>query len=213
MNSNFVFTSRTSSLVLLWSFTFFGVIGILSPYEHWFLVLTPLNLLMYFVVVLWNIERFKKTYFIPLLIPFVIGFIVEALGVNFGWIFGDYTYGKNLGQKILGVPIMICINWLVLTACTSQLAKSFTSNYWLSCFIGALMMTVLDVIIEVSAPRFDFWEFKGGEVPFQNYIGWLITAFLAHLAYQKFNVPTNKIVSIHVMLAITIFFSVFLIFR
>ena len=36
---------------------------------------------------------------LALLIPFLLGFITEAFGVNYGLIFGDYSYGENLGFK------------------------------------------------------------------------------------------------------------------
>ena len=71
-------------------------------------------------------------------------------------------------------------------------------------------MTILDLIIEVSAPRFDFWEFEGKVVPVQNYIAWLIIAFLSHLGYQRLNVLSDKIISWHVFISIVVFFTVFL---
>ena len=71
---------------------------------------------------------------------------------------------------------------------------------------------LLDIAIEVSAPRFDFWEFENGIVPFQNYIGWLLVSFVAHLGFQQFSIKTNKKFSLHVLAAITIFFLIFLIF-
>lgn len=208
---NFLSTHKIAiSIFLLWLFTISGIFGILSQHQDWFLSLTPLNLLLYVLIVFWNLEKINFKTWLALLIPFMLGFITEALGVNFGLIYGNYQYGENLGFKLFGVPLMICVNWAVLTVVTADIAKRLTKNIWFSAFLGATLMTALDLIIEVSAPRFDFWEFEGGNVPVQNYIGWLITAFVAHLGYQTLNASSNKLISWHVFIAIVVFFAVFL---
>lgn len=200
----------TISIGLLWLFTISGILGILSQHQKWFLSLTPLNLLLTALIVLWNIEKWSLKTLLAFFIPFTLGFVSEALGVNYGLIFGSYTYGDNLGYKVFGVPLMICANWTILTFVTGDIAKHFAKNIWLSASIGAVLMTTLDLIIEVSAPRFDFWEFEGEGVPVQNYIGWLIIAFLSHLGSQRLNVLSNKIISWHVFISIVVFFTVFL---
>ena len=50
--------------------------------------------------------------------------ISEILGVNYGLIFGDYIYLDNLGYKVFGVPVIIGVNWIILT----YISGSF-SNY------------------------------------------------------------------------------------
>ena len=107
-------------------------------------------------------------------------------------IFGTYEYGENLGYKVGGVPLMICVNWGVLTVVTADVGKYIHKNIWIRSAIGGLLMMLLDVAIEVSAPRFDFWEFEGGHVPVQNYIGWFVVAFIAHAIFQRFEINTNK---------------------
>jgi len=199
------------SVFLIWLFSISGIIGIQNAnYTDWFLSATPLNLLLSFGILIVNLRDFHKTYVLAFAIPFLLGFITEGLGVNFGLIFGDYAYGANLGYKVWGVPVMICFNWALLTAITADIAAYLSKSIWIKSLIGAAIMTALDVIIEVSAPRFDFWEFEGGVVPMQNYVGWLCIAFLAHLGYQYFRVPTHKSISIHLLVSMFLFFSVFL---
>ncbi|MFD1063553.1 carotenoid biosynthesis protein [Winogradskyella litorisediminis] len=201
------------SIFLIWLFTISGIFGILSDeYSDWFLSMTPLNLLLTFIILIINIEELKPNVAIALAIPFFTGFITEALGVNFGLIFGTYAYGENLGLKVFGVPLMICVNWALLTAATADVAKYISKNRFLSALIGAALMTGLDMLLEVSAPRFDFWEFDGGVVPLQNYVGWLVTAFVAHLGYQLLKPKTNKLISWHILISIAVFFAVFLFF-
>lgn len=201
------------SVFLIWLFSISGILGILSEgYTEWFISKTPLNLLLTFAILVVNIEKFNPKVLIALSIPFIIGFVTEGLGVNYGLIFGNYAYGENLGYKVFGVPLVICVNWALLTAATADLAKFISKNRIVSALIGGALMTVLDVLLEVSAPRFDFWEFEGGIVPLQNYIGWLVTAFIAHLGYQYFKVKTNTSISWHILISIAFFFTVFLFF-
>ena len=96
------------SIFIIWLFNISGILGILSTYSDWFLRLTPINLSMYVILILWNIDDFSKKVLVAFSIPFVIGFLTEFLGVNFGLIFGSYSYGDNLGLKIAGVPLIIC---------------------------------------------------------------------------------------------------------
>ena len=206
-NSNF---KIHSSIFIIWLFAISGIIGVSSGAQDWFLSLTPLNLLLSLAMVLWHIKAYNYKVIVGLAIPFFLGFIAEALGVNFGLIFGTYTYGENLGYKVFGVPLMICVNWTLLTATTADVAKYISKNTVISALIGAALMTGLDFILEVSAPRFDFWEFEDGVVPIQNYTGWFVTAFIAHLGYQSFEVKTNTIISWHVLISIILFFTVFL---
>ncbi|MEN8886559.1 MAG: carotenoid biosynthesis protein [Winogradskyella sp.] len=198
------------SIFIIWLFAISGIIGVSSSAQDWFLSLTPLNLLLSLAMVLLHIKHYNLKVIVALLIPFFLGFIAEALGVNFGLIFGSYAYGDNLGYKVFGVPLMICVNWTLLVATTADVSKYFVKNSVISAVLGASLMTGLDVILEVSAPRFDFWEFENGIIPIQNYIGWFVTAFIAHLGYQYFKVETHKVISWHVLLSIIIFFAIFL---
>lgn len=197
------------SVFIVWLFNISGIIGISIGYQDWFLSLTPLNLMVYLGVILWN-GQFEKRLLLALLIPFFIGMATEFLGVNYGLIFGNYAYGENLGFKIAGVPLMIGVNWAILTYCTAVIAQKIYERILVSSLIGAVLMTSLDVIIEVSAPRFDFWEFEGGIVPLQNYVGWLATAFVAQFLFQKMTKTLSYKLSMHIFIAIFVFFTVFL---
>lgn len=198
------------SIFILWLFIVSGIIGIISPAKDWFLLQTPLNLSIAFILILIHLEVINKKSLIALSIPFFLGFTCEALGVNFGLLFGSYDYGENLGFKIVGVPFMIGINWVILTVVTADFSKKLTNHRWKRVFLGALFMTILDSLIEVSAPRFDFWEFQGGIVPAQNYIAWFCIASIAHWGYQSLEIKTNRIISMNILASIFLFFAIFI---
>ena len=200
------------SILIIWLFNISGILGILSSNSEWFLKLTPINLSMYVILIIWCAEHIRNTFLLAFFIPFVIGFITEYLGVNYGLIFGSYSYGDNLGLKLAGVPLMICVNWAVLTIITADISSILNKNIFVQSLLGGFIMMLLDLMIEVSAPRFDFWAFENSVIPIKNYVAWFIIGSIAHYLYRQINTNTNKKVSIHIFVAITIFFFTFLIF-
>ena len=119
------------------------------------------------------------------ILGFLTGMITEILGVQRGWIFGDYKYGNALGYKILGVPMLIGVNWALLTIITAAIAQQFYENLFMRIVIGVCLMIFLDLLIEPIAPVLDFWAFEGGNAPLQNYIGWTAVAIFLQSKSKK----------------------------
>lgn len=198
------------SIGLVWLFHISGILGILYGNSDWFISATPVNLTLNFVLLLINCKGNK--WFIPIiLLGFFTGMTTEILGVQFGWIFGDYQYGSQLGTKVLGVPLLIGINWALLTVITGAIAHQFYSNLFMRVFIGVGLMLFLDLLMEPLAPVLDFWAFDGSEAPLQNYIGWAAVALLLQLSYHFFKIKITSWFPHHLYLLQIIFFSVLLI--
>lgn len=199
-------------MVLLWLFHISGIIGISLGYLDWFAPKTSLNLLVILLSMVFCFDLLslkKSTIFI---IIASLGFLVEALGVNFGWFFGDYTYGDNLGIKIFGVPILIGINWAVLSFICAQISQFFKIHWLLKILIGTILMLILDILMEFNAPRFGFWEFENSIVPLSNYVAWFGFALLFNLIFQLANLKGGSKISIHIYLVQFIFFTYFYVF-
>ena len=50
------------------------------------------------------------------------GFLIEATGVRTGVVFGAYSYGTVLGPLLLGVPLLIGLNWALIILGSVELA-------------------------------------------------------------------------------------------
>lgn len=212
MLKNFIPTTSTAkiSIALIWLFHFCGVLGIIYGNREFFLQTTPLNLFFTFVLLFINQPLIDQNIVKAALVAFVIGMIVEILGVNYGLIFGEYGYGNNLGVKVMGVPIMIGINWVMLTFITGAVASTFVPNRKvLASCIGALLMVLLDLVIEPVAPKFDYWEFSNAVAPLTNYIGWFCVALPIQLAYHFWVTKKEREFSFHLVLIQFLFFGVF----
>ena len=175
------------SIAIIWLFHISGILGIIYGNSEWFISATPLNLSINFVLLLINCNS-HKWFFPMVLLGFLTGMITEILGVQRGWIFGDYKYGNALGYKILGVPMLIGVNWALLTIITAAIAQQFYENLFMRIVIGVGLMIFLDLLIEPIAPVLDFWAFEGGNAPLQNYIGWTAVAIFLQSIFHYFRI-------------------------
>lgn len=186
-----VLDKQLLAIQTIWLFHISAVIGITLGFFDFFVPKTPLNLSLAFFFLIWvfPLDSFKKIFLASLF--FSVGILVEWLGVNHGLLFGNYTYGDNLGLKLDGVPILIGINWVLLVLITGVISNEFTVSKFGKVIIGASLMILLDFPMELVAPIFDFWEFEGGIAPLQNYIAWFLIAAFLHGIFQWANLDGN----------------------
>jgi len=161
------------------------------------------------VFVIWHAVLTKgwKRSLIMFGLSFVVAFTAEALGVNFGLVFGHYYYTPKLGVSLFGVPLLAALAWEPIVyaafcisnmlstreASPSPMFKYKTSSFWAAA-IGALATTAWDLMIDPIAVSQGWWVWVGGGpyipyvangVPIQNFVGWLGVAFLINLIYRK----------------------------
>ncbi|MEO1051600.1 MAG: carotenoid biosynthesis protein [Bacteroidota bacterium] len=187
-------------------FHFVGLVGILSPYSELFLALTPFNLLLSTAMITVTHNRPDRRLLIFCMVCYAVGFISEFLGVQFGLIFGDYSYGWVLGPKVSGVPLVIGFNWLIVIYSSASISSLFKVPKWLRVILIATLAVFLDFFIEPVAIKYDFWSWQQVSVPIENYIGWFgISAILAFtLVYLKLD--TNSVTGRSLYLAQLVFF-------
>ena len=141
------------------------------------------------------------------LVSFLVAFTAEALGVNFGLIFGNYYYTPALGVQLFGVPFLAALAWepilyasfsitdilapLLVDHADSWL-KRFPSYLWMA-VAGALATTAWDMMIDPIAVSQGWWVWEHGGnylpylangVPIQNFLGWLGVAFVINMIYR-----------------------------
>ena len=174
------------SIFAIWLVTISGIVGIYLGHMNWFITKTPMNLLLGLLLLYWNFPpKNGLRSWIIWLIVYLIGMLVELIGVNTGMLFGTYNYGENLGTKFFGVPFLIGINWVVLTFLTASIAKRYVPNKWLAILCGSILMVALDFFIEPTAPIFDFWHWEGGAAPIRNYVDWFVVSFLLQMIVKN----------------------------
>ena len=195
------------SIFLIWLVHISGLLGLLFYDFIFFASFTPINLFLTSLLLMVNQIKLHRTELLCIVLIFWTGIFVEFLGVNYGLLFGEYSYGKNLGPKLFGVPFLIGMNWVILTIISGSISSYILKgNKILSIILGSILMLVIDFFIEPVAPILDFWEFKNSIVPLSNYTGWLITGIFTQSLYQYLFKEKELKFSLNLYLAIFVFF-------
>ena len=188
-------SNNTKSLLytklLLVFFYLAGVIAHHFPqYDALSIRLIPYFLLGTCFLLLFYHRPWSLDFILLILIIFSLGILVEIAGVHTGLVFGNYAYGNTLGIKILGTPLIIGVNWIILTYSLYFWIKRIRNNY-LMAFTGAIILCITDFFIEHYAILKNMWQWKTGVIPVHNYIGWFVVSFIMFLIYPRF-IPSGR---------------------
>lgn len=173
---------------------------------------TPYTLLLTCLVFLINSPLADKKFLSAFFSIAFLGFIIEVIGVKTGLIFGKYTYGEGLGFKLLEVPLIISINWAILICAGIRIVNGIFANKITTLLVAALVVTLIDLLIEQVAPKLDFWQFEGALPGLHNYIGWIGVAFFTSYYFYPTIIKGNRNVSLIILILQIIFFTSLFIF-
>jgi len=182
------------------------LLGMPIPFTVHFLIAYVGSLLVF---VVWHALLTKgwRRSLLLLGISFVVAFAAEALGVNFGLVFGRYYYTEALGVRLFGVPLLAALAWepIIYAAfsITDILAPSLVNRsspwpqrlpaYLWMAGVGALATTAWYMMIDPIAVHQGWWVWLDGGpyvpyvangVPIDNFVGWLGVSFAINLAYR-----------------------------
>lgn len=170
-----------------------GLIGMSTErFEPLFKLLTPGNLLLTMFVLFYFHSPFTFKHAILALSVIIIGFLAEVVGVNTGILFGDYWYGETLGWKIWNTPLIIGVNWLVLSYCAWLIVSEKLKQPVIKILVASVLMVLFDVAMEPVAIRYDMWTWDGGNVPIHNYIGWFGVSVIIFSLYHFASLPMRN---------------------
>lgn len=168
-----------------------GIIGLQHPgLAVYFRPLVPVNLAASLAILLLFHTDWRPSFLFYAMLATLTGFFVEVLGVQTGYIFGQYAYGKGLGYTLWAVPPVIGLNWLTLSYCCGTVCDRLPVPVYMKAIAAATLMVFLDVFIEPVAIRLDFWTWFDQPIPLRNYVGWWLVS-LALLAVW-YGLPFKK---------------------
>jgi bisanhydrobacterioruberin hydratase len=172
-----------------------GVAGLSIPStRQLFISLMPLSLLLSASILLFFHNRWRRTDILIFFIIAISGYLIEVIGVHTGEVFGSYSYGRALGFTLLDTPLLIGLNWLMLTYCVFAMMES-TKLFWpLKALLAAMLMVVYDIVMEPVAIRIDMWSWGNGPIPLQNYQAWFIISLVFLVTMHLAGIKTkNKV--------------------
>lgn len=207
---------KNRSCVLAFFIIFYvvGFFGLIFPYSHqYFLRLFPMALILSFaVILLYHQDTYGTKTIIILIITGLAGYLIEVAGVKTQIIFGSYSYGKTLGLKVAGVPLLIGINWVMLTYAGSAITEKMNLPVFLKIIVAALLMLFYDIFLEQTAPVLDMWQWKNGSIPLRNYVAWFLTGMVFQTFIKVSNIRIRNSIAAGIILIQVIFFILLIIF-
>jgi bisanhydrobacterioruberin hydratase len=188
-------TLKSARLFLL-VFYAVGIAGFSWSVTHdLFQRLVSFNLLVSFALLFSFHQTWSRNHIVLFSAIAISGFLIEMAGIQTGLVFGDYSYGKALGVKVLSTPLLIGVNWLVLVYCVYVLFNEL-NRQWYYPLLGAGLLVLFDVVMEPVAIATDMWSWQGGAVPLKNYVTWYIVSAIMLYALRYFRISyKNKIAS------------------
>ncbi len=176
-------------LIILYAVGFWGF----YIEDQFIIMLTPINLMISLSLLTWCYPGRIGSWIGLSLVIYVLGFTIEAIGVNTGWPFGAYTYHETFGWKWMQTPLLIGVNWVILVHASRALSSQIWKNKpnYVKIITAALLMTALDILIEPVAIQFRFWEWDAVEIPLANYISWFTISLIFQIISFKW-IPEYK---------------------
>jgi uncharacterized membrane protein len=186
-----------------------GLAGFLVPaLQPIFLKLVPWHLLFMFVLLVLSHHELNKKFIFFIILVYSLGYVAEWIGVHTNLLFGDYAYGKTLGFKISDVPLIIGVNWFLVSYAAGVTMQRLRLNIILRALLGGISLVLLDMLIEPVAIRFDYWHWADNIVPFKNYACWFGLSIVMLTIFELFRFQKQSRVTFVFLIVQFIFFAI-----
>ncbi|WP_462266567.1 carotenoid biosynthesis protein [Mucilaginibacter sp.] len=202
--------SRTTvAIIIIVIFHAVGLIGFfIGAVRPLFLQIVSFHLLLMLGVIIYSYPGPYFKFFSFALLIYLTGYAAEWIGVHKAWIFGDYYYGRTLGIQVYDIPLTMGINWfLLIYAAGVTMQRSNIKWLLVRVVSGALLLVLLDVLIEPVAQRFDYWHWSAAGVPFKNYVGWFAISVLSLLLFEVFKFKRQSLAGPVLLVVQYLFFA------
>lgn len=203
-----------------------GLTGILFFNRALFVSLTPFNLLLSAALLIWTQKEKNKSFFLFVISCYLVGFLVEYLGVNHQLLFGNYAYLPAMGTQWQHVPLVIGVNWFIMMYCCGVAIQALLNWMWNRLkeadqparsnvgFVAvildaALLATFFDWVMEPVAIKLGYWQWLGdGTIPLLNYVSWLGVSALLLLLFRLLSFQKENQFAINLLLIQFLFFLI-----
>ena len=177
-----------------------------SKDPSFFLRFMPLTMLLTLGLLLAFQPRRTASFWSFCVVTMLAGFFVEVVGIRTNLLFGQYEYGSALGVKWLGVPLLIGVNWLIVTYTAGILARYLPLPNFVRALVAALLMVGLDICIEPVAIRYGFWHWQYDVIPLLNFKGWFAVSLILQVYFNRVEFSKRNPLAPFVYLVQVLFF-------
>lgn len=226
--------TQTIAVIIAAVFHIVGAVGIVfTSYSSWFIQSTWLNLIVTTTLLIitqisleFNTKKALIHFFLFVASASVIGFLSEVIGVNTSLLFGNYSYGNNMGIKLCNVPLIIGLQWFTTIYCCGSI-MSFVENWaakkieqmegnqggkkiYNSIFFiidASILAVSFDYFLEPAAIKLNYWQWVNGTIPVFNYISWFIISAVILILFKLLSFNKLNVFALHLFIIQSLFFA------
>lgn len=199
--------SKQYGIYVLLAFHFFGVIMMAFYDLDLFASFTPGNLILSALILFFASERREwKKLAIFFSLSYLIGYLAELIGTQTGFPFGEYWYLPHLGPQLIGVPLVIGVNWFLIAYSAALWTRKFSPNSVVQVLVASALMVGLDLFIEPLCERLGFWAWADKIAPWQNYLGWYGVSMIVQLIFKALMINADNALARWYFVMVTLFF-------
>ena len=115
-----------------------------------------------------------------------VSFVVEVLGVATQFPFGEYNYTDSLGPQLFGVPLLIPLAWASMAYPCLLAVQRLAVDPLTTALLGGVLFASWDLFLDPQMVSQGYWTWGNAGwtipgidgIPLQNFLGWLLTAFV-----------------------------------
>ena len=200
---------RTYTIHLLLIFHIVGVL--IFAYLQYAPNISYLMIALSSLLVLINEPKTLKSIILFSLI-FVLGFIIELIGVQTALLFGEYHYQPAMGPQLMSTPIFIGVTWYTVVVGATNVTRKTNYSIWIKAILAGVLAVGLDFLIERVAISYGFWSWDNGYVPIYNYLCWFIFSVIFSFIYLYFQKSINR-PSFYLYIVWIIFFTLLILIK
>lgn len=165
-----------------------GLVGLnLDFSRELFEMLTSVNLLLTAVLYFGFGNTALRIWLPVAAVLFTLGMAVEICGVHTQFPFGEYWYLQTLGPQLWGVPLIIGVNWALLTAICVDVCREWVTSPLPRVILAGVLLTLLDVLVEPFAITHNLWVWAEYHPPLENFIAWFVIGTVMSAIYERFH--------------------------
>jgi len=111
-----------------------------------------------------------------------LGLLAESVGTATGVPFGAYDYADSLGAKLLGVPLVIPVAWVMFAYPCLLVGQRLARSPAAAAAVGAWALASWDLFLDPQMVEAAHWRWAdvevgmpfAADVPLSNTLGWLL---------------------------------------
>lgn len=159
----------------------------ITPQLSWISVIFIISLAIPSYLALFTWLDWKKAIG-AIIILSIYALTIETVAIITGIPYSNFEYSNLIGIKILGyTPFTVPFSFVPLFIGSIYLASLKTINKLKISILAALFVLMADLVLDPAAVALNFWIWEVNGifygVPLMNFIGWIITGFIAAIIF------------------------------